>query len=275
MLSGLIIGLPVFFQVGLVLLAPVLFTAQRQSRMSLLRLGLPMVAGLSAAHGLVPPHPGPIAAIERLGADPGRTLFYSLILALPLSIISGPFYARYICRRVEVEPGPMAEQFTNVALPARTPSLGLTLVTMLMPVLLMLLASAAQIAMADGTPRRVISFIGSPLVAMMVATIAAFVTFGRSCRFSRVRLLEFAEQSLPPIAGVLLVVGAGGGFRPRARHRARRRRHCPGDGWSPVVAAGDGLGDRVPAAFVGRLGHGVGDHRRQHHGAARRLAFRR
>ena len=212
MLSGLIIGLPVFFQVGLVLLAPVLFTAQRQSRMPLLRLGLPMVAGLSAAHGLVPPHPGPIAALERLGADPGRTLFYSLILALPLSIISGPFYARYICRRVEVEPGPMAEQFTNVALPARTPALGLTLVTMLMPVLLMLLASAAQIAMADGTPRRVISFIGSPLVAMMVATIAAFVTFGRSCRFSRVRLLEFAEQSLPPIAGVLLVVGAGGGF---------------------------------------------------------------
>jgi GntP family gluconate:H+ symporter len=157
----------------------------------------------------VPPHPGPIAALERLGADPGRTLFYSLILALPLSIISGPFYARYICRRVDVEPGPMAEQFTNVALPARTPALGLTLVTMLMPVLLMLLASAA---MVDGTPRRVIGFIGSPLVAMMVATILAFITFGRSCRFSRVRLLEFAEQSLPPIAGVLLVVGAGGGF---------------------------------------------------------------
>lgn len=212
MLSGLIIGLPVFFQVGLVLLAPVLFTAQRQSRMPLLRLGLPMVAGLSAAHGLVPPHPGPIAALERLGADPGRTLFYSLILALPLSIISGPVFARYICRRVAVEPGPMAEQFTNVALPARTPALGVTLLTMLMPVLLMLLASAAQIVMADGTPRRVISFIGSPLVAMMVATILAFVTFGRSCEFSRVRLLEFAEQSLPPIAGVLLVVGAGGGF---------------------------------------------------------------
>jgi len=212
MLSGLIIGLPVFFQVGLVLLAPVLFTAQRQSRMPLLRLGLPMVAGLSAAHGLVPPHPGPIAALERLGADPGRTLFYSLILALPLSIISGPLYARYICRRVDVEPGPMAEQFTNVALPARTPALGVTLLTMLMPVLLMLLASAAQIAMPDGPPRRVIGFIGSPLAAMMVATVLAFVTFGRSCGFSRGRLLEFAEQSLPPIAGVLLVVGAGGGF---------------------------------------------------------------
>lgn len=212
MLSGVIIGLPVFFQVGLVLLAPVLFTAQRQTRSPLLRLGLPMVAGLSAAHGLVPPHPGPIAALERLGADPGRTLFYSLILALPLSVISGPFYAKYICRRVEAEPGPIAEQFTNVALPARTPSLGVTLVTMLMPVMLMLLASAAQIVMADGSMRRAIAFVGSPLVAMMVATILAFVTFGRSCGFTRVRLLNFAEQSLPPIAGVLLVVGAGGGF---------------------------------------------------------------
>jgi GntP family gluconate:H+ symporter len=212
MLSGLIIGLPVFFQVGLVLLAPVLFTAQRQTRSPLLRLGLPMVAGLSAAHGLVPPHPGPIAALERLGADPGRTLFYSLILALPLSIISGPFYAKYICRRVDVEPGPIAEQFTNVAPPARTPSLGVTLVTMLMPVLLMLFASAAQIAMPDGSMRRGIAFVGSPLVAMMVATILAFITFGRSCGFTRARLLDFAEQSLPPIAGVLLVVGAGGGF---------------------------------------------------------------
>jgi GntP family gluconate:H+ symporter len=212
MLSGFIIGLPVFFQVGLVLLAPVLFTAQRQSRRPLLWLGLPMVAGLSAAHGLVPPHPGPIAALERLGADPGRTLFYSLILGLPLSIISGPLFSRYVAPRLHVEPGIIAEQFTNVVVPARTPTLGVTLVTMLMPVLLMLVASAAQITMPDGSPRRAIAFIGSPLVAMIVATIVAILSFGKSCGFDRFRLLKFAEESLPPIAGVLLVVGAGGGF---------------------------------------------------------------
>jgi gluconate:H+ symporter, GntP family len=212
MLSGFIIGLPVFFQVGLVLLAPVLFTAQRQTRTPLLRLGLPLVAGLSAAHGLVPPHPGPLAAIERLGADPGRTLFYSLILGLPLAVISGPLYAKYICRRVSVEPGPMAEQFTTVAAPTRSPSLAVTLVTMLLPVLLMLLASAAQIVMPDGPLRRAVVFAGSPLVAMMVATVLSLFTFGRACGFNRVRLLTFAEESLPPIASVLLVVGAGGGF---------------------------------------------------------------
>jgi len=212
MLSGFIIGLPVFFQVGLVLLAPVLFTAERQSRRPLLWLGLPMVAGLSAAHGLVPPHPGPIAAIERLGADPGRTLFYSLLLGVPLSIIAGPLFSRFATKYVAAEPGAIAEQFTKVVIPSRTPTLTVTLITMLMPVVLMLAASAAQIAMADGTARRAISFIGSPLVAMLIATLLAMVTFGKSCGFDRTRLLRFAEESLPPIAGVLLVVGAGGGF---------------------------------------------------------------
>lgn len=212
MLSGFIIGLPVFFQVGLVLLAPVLFTAQRQSGKRLLWLGLPMVAGLSAAHGLVPPHPGPIAAVERLGADPGRTLFYSLILGLPLSIISGPLFTRFVTKWVSAEPGAIAAEFTNVATPVRSPTLAVTLVTMLMPVLLMLFAAAAQIAMSDSTVRRAISFIGSPLVAMIVATLVAMVTLGKSCGFDRKRLLTFAEESLPPIASVLLVVGAGGGF---------------------------------------------------------------
>jgi GntP family gluconate:H+ symporter len=212
MLSGFIIGLPVFFQVGLVLLAPVLFTAQRQTKTPLLRLGLPLVAGLSAAHGLVPPHPGPLAAIERLGADPGRTLFYSLIVGLPVAILSGPLYARYICRRVHVEPGAIAEQFTHTSPTGGTPSLGVTLLTMLLPVLLMLFAALAQIVLPDGQLRRAIAFIGSPLAAMLVATLVAMYTFGQACGFNRARLLQFAEESLPPIAGVLLVVGAGGGF---------------------------------------------------------------
>jgi len=219
MLSGFIIGLPVFFQVGLVLLAPVLFTTQRQTKIPLLRLGLPLVAGLSAAHGLVPPHPGPLAAIERLGADPGRTLLYSLIVGLPVAILSGPLYARYICRRVHAEPGAMAEQLTptrpeRADSPTRPegPSLGITLLTMLLPILLMLLAALAQSAMADGALRRAIVFTGSPLAAMLIATLVAMYTFGRACGFGRARLLQFAEESLPPIAGVLLVVGAGGGF---------------------------------------------------------------
>jgi GntP family gluconate:H+ symporter len=212
MLSAFIIGLPVFFQVGLVLLAPVLFTVARQTGTPLLRLGIPLVAGLSAAHGLVPPHPGPLAAIERLGADTGRTLFYSLIVGLPIAVVGGPFFGRFISRHVRVDAGAMADQLTGTSTASRAPSLGVTLITILLPVLLMLLSALVQIALPDGAVRRGIGFAGSPLVAMLLATLLSLFTFGRTCGFDRARLLRFAEEALPPIAGVLLVVGAGGGF---------------------------------------------------------------
>jgi GntP family gluconate:H+ symporter len=212
MLSAFIIGLPVFFQVGLVLLAPVMFTLARQTGTPLLRLGLPLVAGLSTAHGLVPPHPGPLAAIERLGADPGRTLFYALIVGLPVAILSGPVFGRSIGRRVHAEPGAMAEQLAGASTASRAPSLGLTLLTILMPVLLMLAGALAQAVLPAGAARASIELAGTPLMAMLLSTLLALGTFGRACGFSSTRILQFAEASLPPIASVLLVVGAGGGF---------------------------------------------------------------
>lgn len=210
--SGFIIGLPVFFQVGLVLLAPVLFTLARQTGTPLLRLGIPLVAGLSAAHGLVPPHPGPLAAIERLGADTGLTLFYSLVVAFPVAMLAGPLVGRFISRHIRVEAGAMGDQLTGTTTATRMPSLVVTLITILLPVLLMLMAALAQATLADGVARRSIGFAGSPLVAMLLATLLAMYTFGQACGFDRVRLLRFAEEALPPIASVLLVVGGGGGF---------------------------------------------------------------
>jgi gluconate:H+ symporter, GntP family len=211
MLSGFIIGLPVFFQVGLVLLAPVLFTLVQRTGTPLLRLGIPLVAGLSVAHGLVPPHPGALAAVERLGADTGRTLFYSLIVGFPVAVLSGPVFGRFISDRVHAEAGAMADQLTGSSA-ERAPSLAMSLITILLPVLLMMFAALVQATMADGLARRWIGFIGSPLVAMLIATLVSLYTFGQACGFDRVRLLRFADESLPPIAGVLLVVGAGGGF---------------------------------------------------------------
>jgi GntP family gluconate:H+ symporter len=209
--SGFLIGLPVFFQVGLVLLTPVLFTAMRQTGTPLLRLAIPLVTGLSVAHGFVPPHPGPLAAIERLGADTGRTIFYSLIVGLPVAVLAS-LYGRVVSRRVHVEAGALADQLSGQAEAARTPSLAVTLVTILLPALLMLAAALAQAVLPDGRARQVIAFVGSPLAAMLLATVLALYTFGTSCGFSRTRLLQFTEESLSSIAGVLLVVGAGGGF---------------------------------------------------------------
>lgn len=212
MLSGFIIGLPVFFPVGLVLLAPVMFTVVRQTGTPLLRLGLPLVAGLSAAHGLVPPHPGPLAAIERVGADPGLTLFYSLLVGFPVAVISGPIFGRFITRRVHAVPGAMADQLASPSAARRPPGLAVTLLTILMPVILMLGAALAQATLPAGAVRHAIEFAGGPLMAMLLSTLLALYTFGRACGFDRARILAFAEESLPPIASVLLVVGAGGGF---------------------------------------------------------------
>jgi GntP family gluconate:H+ symporter len=212
MFSGFLIGLPVFFQVGLVLLAPVLFTAMRQTGTPMLRLAIPLVAGLSVAHGFVPPHPGPLAAIAQLSADTGRTLFYSLVVGLPVAMLSGPFFGRFISQRVHAEAGGLANQLSGEVAAARTPSLGVTLLTILLPVLLMLLAALAQATLADGPLRQGIGFVGSPLVAMLLAALLSLYTFGTACGFDRNRLLGFAEESIPAVAGVLLVVGAGGGF---------------------------------------------------------------
>ena len=150
----------------------------------MLRLGIPLVAGLSAAHGLVPPHPGPLAAIERLGADTGRTLFYSLIVEP----------ARRARRRVRSSAGWSADgtgdgPWRNGRSVHRSergrlglPSLATTLLTILMPVLLMLLAALAQATMADGMVRQWMAFAGSPLVAMLLATLLAMYTFGQRVR---------------------------------------------------------------------------------------------
>ncbi len=212
LLSGFLIGLPVFFQVGLVLLSPVLFTAIRQTGTPLLRLAIPLIAGLSVSHGFVPPHPGPLAAIERLGADTGRTLFYSLVLGLPVALLAGPLFGRFISTRVHVEAGALADQLSSEPATGHAPSLAVTLLTILLPVLLMLMAALAQAVLPDGPLRHAFMFIGSPLVAMLLATVLALYTFGTSCGFNRTRLLQFTEESLSSIAGVLLVVGAGGGF---------------------------------------------------------------
>jgi GntP family gluconate:H+ symporter len=192
LLSAFLIGLAVFFPVGLVLLAPVMFTLARDTRAPLLRLGIPMLAGLSVAHGLTPPHPGPLAAIERLHADTGRTLLYSLLVGVPVAVIAGPLFGRAISRRVAVEAGAMAEQLTGETKASTPPSLAATLITILLPVSLMLVTT--------------------PLVAMLAAAGLSLFTFGRWCGLDRGTVLRFIEEAIPAVAGVLLVVGAGGGF---------------------------------------------------------------
>jgi GntP family gluconate:H+ symporter len=166
-------------------------------------------------HGLVPPHPGAMAAIGILQADIGLTIFYSLLIGLPVAAVSGPLLAGVLARRVPFEPaGGMAKQFTETAgAERRLPGFGITLFTALLPVMLMLLATGVDLVVPpENRLRQVVDFVGDPVPAMLIAAAVSFYTLGIAQGFTRTDILRFSEECLAPIAGILLVIGAGGGF---------------------------------------------------------------
>jgi GntP family gluconate:H+ symporter len=234
---GALIGLPMFFEIGLVLLMPVIYLVARRSQLSIITVGIPALAGLSAMHGLVPPHPGPLTAIDYLGADLGTTLALGVAVAIPTVIVSGPVFAKYAGAWVDV---PAPDRFeTRSTVPAgatsgggtgstggyaesadaeelrRRPSFGVTLFTVLLPVVLMMGKALAAIFIEDetNTSRQVLDALGTPLVALILSTLVAMFTLGRGSGMGRTEIAKSVESSLPPIAGILLIVAAGGGFK--------------------------------------------------------------
>jgi gluconate:H+ symporter, GntP family len=261
-LIAFIIGIPMFFEIGLVLLIPVIMLAIRRSGKPAMLLAIPALAGLSVLHGFIPPHPGPLAAIANLHADVGITLALGLIIAVPTVIIAGPLFAKLAARWVpigalgaggnlvassepddgEVElgaPGPargsdgrpddggrvLAQPQTAEAPAApslarqegervRRPSFGLTLTTILAPVVLMLIRAAAEVWMSPNTAiYPFLQFVGEPTVALLIAVLLAMVTFGTGVGFSLSTLGDMLAASLMPIVSATMIVGAGGGFK--------------------------------------------------------------
>ena len=213
-LVGAIIGLPMFFEIGLVLLMPVIYLVARRAQLSLIAVGIPALAGLSAMHGLVPPHPGPLIAIESLGADLGTTLALGVLVAIPTVIISGPLFAPIAGRWVPV-PAPDRFEARDSEELAQRPSFGITLATVLLPVVLMMGKALADILIDDeeDLARRILDILGTPTLALLIAVIVAIFTFGRGAGMARDDITDSLESSLPPIAGILLIVCAGGGFK--------------------------------------------------------------
>jgi GntP family gluconate:H+ symporter len=239
-LIGALIGLPMFFEIGLVLLMPVILLVSMRSGLSLMRIGIPALAGLSVMHGLVPPHPGPLVAVDALQANLGITLGLGVLIAIPTLIVAGPLFARFAARWVDVPAptlfvtarerelalvgagGPGAPGYgsavptdsTDLATGAHRPAFGVTLATVLLPVVLMMGKALAEIFLTEGHPLRSgLDFLGAPMVALLLAVLVALVTFGRGSGMSRAQLADSLEKSLPPIAGILLIVAAGGGFK--------------------------------------------------------------
>jgi GntP family gluconate:H+ symporter len=211
---GFIVGLPVFFEVGFVLLVPIAFNVARRTGKSLVLVGLPMVAGLSVVHGLVPPHPAAMLAVTTYNADIGLTILYALLIGIPTAIIAGPLYAKFIAPRIQLaKENPIAAQFVEDTPKRDMPSFGLTLATILLPIVLMLIGSwADKFSALQSTPNSVLHLLGNADIALLIGVIISFITLGRMRGFSRETILKFTDQCLAPTATITLLVGAGGGF---------------------------------------------------------------
>jgi len=214
MCVAFLVGIPVFFQVGFVLLIPLVFTIAKQTGVSLVKIGVPLVAGLSVVHGLVPPHPAAMAAVNIFNADVGTTILYSLIVGLPTAIIAGPLYGNWIGSRIHKSvPKEMGEQLTDTGETKSLPGFFNTLITILVPVFLMLISTIAELVLVKDTILfQTFKFIGDPIVALLIATIYSFFSLGFFRGMSRESILKFTNDCLAPTATILLVIGAGGAF---------------------------------------------------------------
>ncbi len=217
MVAAFVVGIPLFFEIGFVLLAPLVFIVARRTGIPLVKIGIPLLAGLSVVHGLVPPPPGPLLAIGAFGADIGKTIFYGLLVGLPTAIVAGPLFGAWIARSV---PGDATHELAQTLARDRgerrddMPGFGVTLFTVLLPVALMLAKTLADVTVPDTSPvRQWMDFIGNPIVALLAALVVGIWTFGFARGLDARQVGRQLDASLLPVAAILLIIGAGGGFK--------------------------------------------------------------
>jgi gluconate:H+ symporter, GntP family len=225
--AAFLIGLPLFFEVGFVLLVPLAFVIAKKMEVPVLSIGLPMLAGLSIAHGMTPPHPAPTLAVATFHADAGRTILYALVIGLPVGLISGPVFAsvaakffglRRTTRKSTEQPGSQmspAEEIIAVTAETahRTPTLGGVLLVILLPPALMMGRSVSDLALPPGPVKVGFDLIGNPIVALFITVVVAVFVLGVRLGENLNDIQRTLNRSLEPIAAVVLIVGAGGGFK--------------------------------------------------------------
>ena len=224
MLASFIIGIALFFEVGMVLLVPIVFAIAIEVSVSILYLGIPMAAALSVTHGFLPPHPAPTAITSALGANAGHVLLYGVLIAIPSVIIAGPLFTKIAKRLV---PDAFARQGNLTALGPQktfkldeTPGFGISVITSLFPVILMAVTTIYQMAFNGGKlPKNptmldsIVGFIGTPAIAMTISLMVAMYTMGWARRIKTLAIMKTIEEAVKSIAMSLLVIGGGGAFK--------------------------------------------------------------
>jgi gluconate:H+ symporter, GntP family len=227
-LAAFVIGVPMFFEVGLVVLLPLIFSVARKIEQETpgagspyVLLGAPVIAALSAMHGMVPPHPGPLAALATLKAPVAPAMIYGFVAAFPAIALGGPMYGRWIAPRMTVRPDEtLLDQFSDGSVAAngrpRRAEIGpgLGLFAALLPAILMLANTLAELLTPkDSAVSTIAAFLGAPIIAMLVSVIFACVLALVCGGESGEGLRKLLDASLKPIVGILLIIAGGGAFK--------------------------------------------------------------
>ncbi|WP_141014887.1 GntT/GntP/DsdX family permease [Nocardioides sambongensis] len=209
-LAGFLVSIAVFIDVAIVILVPMLYPIARRTGKSLLFYAIPLCAGLSVTHTFIPPTPGPIATASILGVDLGWMILFGVIAGLPAMIIAGPVFGRWISKRLHVVP-PASDAPEMDA--SKLPSLTAVIATLLLPLVLILSSTTADLTLAEGSNiRSVLMFIGHPVIALMITTLFTLWYFGTRRGFSAQELQDLSTKALAPAGVIILITGAGGVF---------------------------------------------------------------
>ncbi|MGB5360872.1 MAG: gluconate:H+ symporter [Eudoraea sp.] len=211
-LTGFIVGIPMFYSVGFVILIPLVFTVAASTGLPLLYVGLPMLASLSVTHGYLPPHPAPTAIAVMFDADLGKTLLYGIIVAIPAIIVAGPLFSRTI-KNIKATP---LKEFVNPRIleDHEMPGMRISIFTALLPILLIGIATLVDLFLPeDFYLKPIIDFLGNPVIAMLIAVLVAIYTLGLARGKKMPEIMGSVSSSISGITMVLLIIAGAGALK--------------------------------------------------------------
>ncbi|QDY84799.1 gluconate permease [Paenibacillus polymyxa] len=220
--ASFIIGIALFFEVGLVLLIPIVFAISKELKVSILYLGIPMVAALSVTHGFLPPHPGPTVIAGEYGANLGEVLLYGFIISVPTVILAGPVFTKLAKKLVPAsftKTGNIASLGEQKVFKAEeTPGFGISVFTAMLPVILMSIATIITLlqktlGFADNSLLAAIRFIGDASTSMLISLLVAVYTMGLARKIPIKDVMASCTTAITHIGMMLLIIGGGGAFK--------------------------------------------------------------
>jgi Gnt-I system low-affinity gluconate transporter len=220
-MAGFLIAIPVYFDVGFIILVPVVYALAKDTKRSTLFYAIPLLAGLAVTHTFVPPTPGPVAVADMLGADLGWVILIGSLIGLPIAILAGPVFGSYISKKIDVAPPKhMMEELNNGKEQSECSLPSFTAVATIigMPLLLMVVKSVIELLiklgyMQEGIVYDISVFVGHPFTALIIATLMAAYFLGTRRGFTRKQLLDVSAKALAPAGMIILIIGSGGAFK--------------------------------------------------------------